>query len=343
MQDNRSLATRLIKRVVLISIVGFSILAALLFHEYQEIAGHGDGNVADELLVEIVEEFGWIVIALFLAVILAILITIRQLLAPLLRISKEAEMLGPENLDVRLSGDDVPSEILPLVERVNDALDRLTEGYRLQREFTADVAHELRTPLAVMRSRLETGGDAADPAAMLSDLEGINRLVEQLLKSSQLDAFLVKRDQQADLHAVAAEVVADLAPVALTSGRRLALLGAQEQMPVAGSAEALYHAVRNLVENALRFAPTGTAVELSLSQGASVELAVSDAGPGVLPENREKLFQRFWRADGQKTKGAGLGLSIVAKIMKLHGGRVDYRDREGGGSVFILEFPGRRD
>ena len=341
MKKAQSITVTLLKRVSIISFIGLLLLGLMMLHEYQEIAAGAEGasKIADELLLEFIEEFGWILIAIFGGVLGAIIFTIRSSLRPLMQVSEEAGQLGPENMEMRLTTGHVPVEILPLVERVNEALDRLEFGYRQQREFTADVAHELRTPLAVLRSRVETGEAGAQSDMMLVDLERINRLISQLLKASQLDNLILQPGEKADLDEVCERVVSDLAMLAIKDNKMVALDNPLGNIKVHGLEEALYQAVRNLTENALRHTADGTTVTVGLSQsGDNIRVEVRDFGPGLPVQETGKLFERFWRED-QKGEGAGLGLSIVAKIMELHGGSVDAADAPEGGAIFSLSLP----
>ena len=338
---NKSLVSTLVKRLVWISLAGLFMTGVIVLHEYQEIAGGAEGadRIADELMLEFIGEFGWILVAMFAAIFGAIILTVRSSLKPLTVISAEAEKLGPDSMDQRLSIEGVPQEIRPLVERLNEALDRMEGGYRQQKEFTADVAHELRTPLAVLRARIESDLPAAQAEPLTRDLDSLKRLVGQLLKASQLETLILQGEEQADLAAVAYRVVSDMAVLAIAQGKSVELIGAEEPLPLPGLEEALYQALRNLVENALRHSPIGAMVTVSITRGPETWIEVLDRGEGLEPGMEEKLFQRFWRKDKASGGGAGLGLSIVARIMELHGGAVSGANNDEGGAVFTLTFP----
>jgi signal transduction histidine kinase len=236
----------------------------------------------------------------------------------------------------------MPREVLPLVRAVNQALDRLEAGYEAQRGFIADAAHELRTPLAVLDAHLALIGTPGAP--IREDVAGMVRLVDQLLDLARLDALRIAPDDMVDLARLAVEVSAHLAPLALGQGRLIEVVGDDRPLPVRGAHDPLFRALRNLVENAVCHAPAGSTVSVELAVSATGEpvLRVIDRGPGIPPDLRAHVFERFWqggrdRADG--SKGAGLGLSIVARTMAAHGGSVSVEDTPGGGASFTLHFP----
>jgi signal transduction histidine kinase len=288
------------------------------------------------LVERFAEEGGWLGAPFLLAMLLVSLVTIRNSLLPLRRLSEQAAAIGPSSTDVRLPEAGVPREILPLVHAINSALGRIDTGFRVQREFTADAAHELRTPLAVLRAHIETLPEPGKRDALLRDLDSMTRLIEQLLAVARAEALTVATDELADLNAVAVDVGTFLAPMALGRGRLIEVIEETRPCSIPANGEAVFNALRNLVENALTHAPAGTTVTVRVEAPAT--LRVEDRGPGVPPDQRERIFQRFWRADRRKS-GSGLGLAIVSQIMEAHGGRVEVGDRPGGGAVFSLVFP----
>jgi signal transduction histidine kinase len=232
--------------------------------------------------------------------------------------------------------DNIPREIFPLVTAVNQALDRLESGFHQQREFTGDVAHELRTPLAVLRTRLETFPDQKSVAALHRDVEVMSRVVSQLLDSAEMETLVVGPDERADLHQVATDVAEFIAPLALTQKKAINLSGTRHPVWINGNAETLRRAIRNLAENAIRHTPSGTAVEIFVGSDGTV--SVLDRGEGIDPEKREAIFKRFVSGDNRRTGGAGLGLSIVKKIVETHGGVISVKNRLSGGAEFKLHF-----
>ena len=225
---------------------------------------------------------------------------------------------------------------MPLVNAVNQALDRLEKGFRAQREFTGDMAHELRTPLTVIRARVDSLEPGPLRDELRKDLENMTRIVNQVLDIAELESFIVAGDARADLQAVCVEAVAFMAPLAVGQSKTIALGGAEEPVWVHGHAEALFRAVRNLIENAIRHAPTGGSVEVEVSADGTVR--VLDDGPGVPEAERESIFRRFWRRDRTKAESRGLGLAIVARVAESHDGSVTVENRPTGGAVFTLRL-----
>jgi signal transduction histidine kinase len=295
--------------------------------------GRGLGPLGRELRDEMLP----ILLPTLLAALLIGALTLRGGLGPLQRLAREAAHITPAESERRLPVAGLPRELSPLVRAINAALDRLDQGFRAQRDFTADAAHQLRTPLAILGAHLDTLGDRAVAASLREDVARMSRLVEQLLLVAELEALTLKPDEQADLSALAVEVAQAVAPLALARRRSLAVAGAEAPVIVHGNHDALHQALRNLVENAINHTAEGTTVEIAV--GARPQrLSIRDHGPGVAASDREVLFQRFWRADRASSRGAGLGLAIVQRIAMAHGARLTVEDAEGGGAVFILEF-----
>jgi signal transduction histidine kinase len=280
-----------------------------------------------------------IMLPLMAAVLIIGVLTIRDSLAPMQKLARRAARISPTATDVRLPAAGLPPELKPMVVAINGALDRLDEGFRMQREFTADAAHELRTPLAILATHLDSLENRQVAAALRADVERMSRLVNQLLSVATLEALAVAPDEIADLQAIAVDVAGSLAPLALKRGRSLAVTGATAPVAVRGNAESLRQALRNLIENALQHTPAGTEVEIEVTDEPAVH--VSDRGPGVPPELRNRVVQRFWRADRRKGEGSGLGLAIVSRILAAHGGRLAVDDAVGGGARFSLHLPAR--
>jgi signal transduction histidine kinase len=298
------------------------------------------------LIDGLVNEWGDEILPLLLPVLgTALLIgvwTIRRSLAPLARVAAAASAITPLETGVRLPSDDLPAELMPLVTAVNDALDRLAEGFRHQREFAADAAHELRTPLAVLSAHIETLPDKAAVASLKQDLAGMRRLVDQMLAVAELDARPLHVGGDIDLAALAVDLATAMAPLCLAQHRDLAVVGAEHPVPVHGDGAALRRALRNLVENAIAHSPERTAIEIHVTGatgGRGAMLSVRDSGPGFAPADRARVTQRFYRGRRAKGPGAGLGLAIVERIMAAHGGRLEIGAAPGGGAEVTLRLP----
>jgi signal transduction histidine kinase len=292
--------------------------------------------IVDDIVADFLKRVGWITLPILLFLLAIDIAIFRRALRPLLEASQRAKEIGPLRTDVRLSTERIPSEILPLVEAINQALDRLEKGFRMQREFTADAAHELRTPLTILRSRIDTLADRNTAKALQKDIDGMSRIVSQLLDIAELETFSVDPSERADLRAVCAEIAEFTAPLALAQGKSIALSGTDKAVWVRGNSEMLSRAVRNLVENAINYSPAGSTVEIAVSESGIVQ--VLDEGPGIALDDRELIFRRFWRRDRRRKGGAGVGLSIVQRIADAHAATINVENRPTGGANFSLRF-----
>ncbi|HSF93810.1 MAG TPA: HAMP domain-containing sensor histidine kinase [Thermohalobaculum sp.] len=279
-------------------------------------------------------------LAVIFSVVYAVLVVgiMRRAIQPIQLASKRAAEIGPDASGVRLPTEGMPREILPLVRAINAALARLDRALDAQRRFTADAAHELLTPIAVLKARV---GDIQDPAVagpLRQDIDAMTDMVHQLLYLSELEAAgEAATNEETDLHAAAVGVISLLAPLAIRDRKELALTGAAGPVSVRGSANMVNRVLRNLIENALRHTPAGTTVEIEID--AAGMFRVSDQGPGVPPAAREEIFERFRRGDKRSESGSGLGLAIVKRIVDAVGGKVWVEDAPGGGACFVVQLP----
>lgn len=261
--------------------------------------------------------------------------TVRRSLAPLVGAAASARRVGPTQAIEPLPAAGLPLEVRALVEATNEALARLKEALDHERAFNAEAAHALRTPLAVLSARL-----AAMPedwlAPLREDVTAMTRLVNQMLASAQAEALAIGPDQSCDLAAIGRDLAAQMAPLAIREGRSVAFEG-DGPVIVRGDADALAHAARNLVENALRHAPRGS--EVTVAVDADGTLAVMDRGPGIPDAQKRLALTRFWRAAPGDGQGSGLGLPIAERIARAHGGALRIEDRPGGGTRVVLATP----
>lgn len=276
----------------------------------------------------------------------SILLTLHLGLRPLRKISEQAASIGPATISQRLPLNSAPKEVAPLVSAFNAALDRLEAGWRAQREFSANAAHELRTPLATLRAQVENLLEQVesllkpeDRKDAIEEFDRLSRLIAQLLTLAEADNSEDRGQEPFDLVEVARGVTSELASPIVSSGRGIAFDSAHDHWECRGSAGLVEVALRNLLENAMRHTPAGSEILVSID-GAG-QLAVSDDGPGVPPEFRDRIFHRFSKVDA-RGPGVGLGLSIVSRVMALHGGEARL-DARGPGACFVLDFSGRGD
>jgi signal transduction histidine kinase len=273
---------------------------------------------------------------LLIALVSVVVVTVLSSLRSLRAVSHQASMLSLYRLDERLRARNLPRELVPLVHAVNASLDRLETDYRVQREFTANAAHQLRTPLATLRARLESRFSAQELGDVAFEIEQLARLVEQLLCLARLDSQEQFQFAAFDAHAVALEVARELAPVALESGHYVTAATPDAAVPAHGNATLTRLVFRNLIENAIQYTPAGTSITLSADSAAVI---IADDGPGIAAHAAASLFERFRRGPNASGPGAGLGLAIAKCIMERQGGRLSLDANAVRGARFVMEFP----
>jgi signal transduction histidine kinase len=270
---------------------------------------------------------------------------LRNGIAPLYRLSgkvRQLDVLGGETLAL----DNVPRELRPMVESFNMLLTQLTRTLEAQKGLTADTAHQLKTPLAVLQARLEQLDDFKGKEMLAKDVQRMSRLVRQLLHYAVLSQHSANI-QNTDLAETTRNVVASLFPLARQQGVTLDFIGPDEAFVWPHDSSLLTEAISNLIDNAIRHSPKKAKVEVKLSmpskkgeEGPTLE--VCDRGPGIPPTERALVFTRFWQGPDVPTEGhhggAGLGLALVAEVMRQHKGNASVHGREGGGSIFRLQL-----
>ncbi len=217
------------------------------------------------------------------------------------------------------------------------AMDALQKSDQHHRDFAASVAHQLRTPLAVLRSNLDSLGEGDNVRDLKREVDALARMVEQLLTLTRYDNLVVQPGSKADLNQIAINVVSGLAPTAIKEDRSLELDGVEGSLIINGDAGALEHALRNLVENAIKYSSRGSEIIIRLTSDP-VSIQVLDHGRGVPLQQRAKLFEKFTRSD-RRGSGAGLGLNIVKAISDAHEAELFITENNGGGSIFTISFP----
>ncbi len=282
---------------------------------------------------------------IFPLLLLAIYFSVRRGLKPLDDLAADVLSRSPENL-TPLANRSAPREAQPLVSAINRLLFRLNGSLENERRFTADAAHELRTPLAAVRIQTQVAMLSENTiqrkhalSQSLAGLDRATRLVEQMLRLARLDPMAQLPDSsQVNLVELAQQVAAgvrDSSPEAHID------LNLEENVPpIDGDAELLTIALRNLLDNAVRYASPGGAISVALHhQQQNLLLSVSDNGPGVSAEELPRLVERFYRGATAVVEGSGLGLTIVHRIAELHGARLELNNRENGGFEARLRWP----
>ena len=269
-------------------------------------------------------------------------------LRPIREFSDKIEEVQAQNLsDSRIEENNV-KELNQLGISYNKMLERLSEAFEIQRQFTANAAHELRTPLALMQVQLDLYNSASHPGNDADTLQTIkmvteqndklNRMVKTLLDMSELQT--VGRDDKIILDAIVEEVLADLEPLAVE--KNIKLIGKCEDATMIGSDILIYRLVYNLVENAIKYNhPLGQVTVTAYQRNKHVYLSVEDTGSGIPKELRERVFEPFFRVDKSRSRelgGVGLGLAFVREIVKVHDGSICIKSGKTGGTIFEVTF-----
>ena len=336
-----------------------------------ESQGDEKGNKSDEIYIsipddkwdEFADEFSFQVYnnkadykrnSLIITVLLALLGGVvtyfisGHALRPIREFSDKIEEVQAQNLsDSRIEENNV-KELNQLGISYNKMLERLSESFEIQRQFTANAAHELRTPLALMQVQLDLYNSASHPGNDADTLQTIkmvteqndklNRMVKTLLDMSELQT--VGRDDKIILDAIVEEVLADLEPLAVE--KNIKLIGKCEDATMIGSDILIYRLVYNLVENAIKYNhPLGQVTVTAYQRNKHVYLSVEDTGSGIPKELRERVFEPFFRVDKSRSRelgGVGLGLAFVREIVRVHDGSICIKSGKTGGTIFEVTF-----
>ena len=340
-------------------------------HDAVESQGDEKGNKSDEIYIsipddkwdEFADEFSVQVYnnkadykrnSLIITVLLALLGGVvtyfisGHALRPIREFSDKIEEVQAQNLsDSRIEENNV-KELNQLGISYNKMLERLSEAFEIQRQFTANAAHELRTPLALMQVQLDSYNSASHPGNDADTLQTIkmvteqndklNRMVKTLLDMSELQT--VGRDDKIILDAIVEEVLADLEPLAVE--KNIKLIGKCEDATMIGSDILIYRLVYNLVENAIKYNhPLGQVTVTAYQRNKHVYLSVEDTGSGIPMELRERVFEPFFRVDKSRSRelgGVGLGLAFVREIVRVHDGSICIKSGKTGGTIFEVTF-----
>jgi signal transduction histidine kinase len=258
---------------------------------------------------------------------------VRRGLAPLRAAAAQVAAIDMNTLHKRVVADDAPKELAPFIDAVNGALTRFDAGVAAQRRFTANAAHELRTPIAIMRAHADNPDDAVFRRDMRRDIRRIQTIVEQLLATARFSIRNAPCEADIDLGAAVLAMVADYTPLVIENKRRIEFEPPPAPTIVRGDKWALECVVANLLDNALRAEPEGGVVEVRVLATAIVEVA--DHGAGVPPADRANIFEPFWRREAT-SNGTGLGLTISKALAELMGGAISVAETRGGGATFRI-------
>lgn len=350
--------------------VSIDLLNGFVFEYTPEFSEDPDGlaiEISDSQMTEFISRFsdeaydvkadfgrkGWLITVAVTIVSAAIAYFVSgQALKPLRKLSQQAEKIDQDSIsDIRLNEDTV-KEFRQLSVSVNLMLDRLSESFATQRQFSGNAAHELRTPLAIMQTKLELF--AAEHKNMESDtaelvrsqaeqLDRLSKLVHTLLEMSNLSS--APRSERIELAPLVEEIITDLTPLA--SQNDITMEQDCDNVVITGSDALIYRLVFNLIENAVKYNRRGGSVSVSVhKENNDVVVRVSDTGCGIPDEYRESIFQPFFRVDKSRSRqmgGVGLGLALVHEIAVLHGGSVRAESGNKPGTVFIVTLPAGDD
>ncbi|MBC7584687.1 MAG: HAMP domain-containing histidine kinase [Tardiphaga sp.] len=269
--------------------------------------------------------------------LLATPIVVRRALDGLRQTAAEAVRIDIDRRATRLSLDQVPQEIAPLVRAVNDALARLDDGVERRQRFLANAAHEVRTPIAILQTRIETLAPGPQTTRLLEDVKRLSVLADQLLDVERLEQTAASH-AIVDLVGIARHVTADLAPLAIGAGYEIAFETTVPHAKMLGDEGALQRAIANLIQNAIQYGGRSGRIVVRVTPSS---ISVTDSGAGIAPADRERVFEPFYRSSAA-TRGAGLGLNLVREIARLHDGRVVIDDGDEGGACVTISFGQRR-
>lgn len=350
--------------------VSIDSLNGFVFEYTPEFPEDPDGlaiEISDSQMTEFISRFsdeaydvkadfgrkGWLITVAVTIVSAAIAYFVSgQALKPLRKLSQQAEKIDQDSIsDIRLNEDTV-KEFRQLSVSVNLMLDRLSESFATQRQFSGNAAHELRTPLAIMQTKLELfaaehknmEGDTAELVrSQAEQLDRLSKLVHTLLEMSNLSS--APRSERIELAPLVEEIITDLTPLA--SQNDITMEQDCDNVVITGSDALIYRLVFNLIENAVKYNRRGGSVSVSVhKENNDVVVRVSDTGCGIPEEYRESIFQPFFRVDKSRSRqmgGVGLGLALVHEIAVLHGGSVRAESGNKPGTVFIVTLPAGDD
>lgn len=276
-----------------------------------------------------------LMVLLTVSSLLVVPVIVRRELRGVQSIADEADLIDVNQRGVRLPTSAVPSELHSMVRAINAALERLDEGMERRQHFLADAAHELRTPIAILHTRIELLPDGEERSRLMLDIARLANLANQLLDLQRIDTDQTTF-RPVDLVDMAAQVTSDMAPLAIAAGDEVSFDAERDVVMVAGDHASLSRALTNLIQNAIAHGGSKSVIKVAVGRDGS--LRVSDTGPGVAEHYRKAIFEPFHRVV-PLDHGAGLGLKLVKDIVDRHHGQVTVGDAPGGGAMFEIRLP----
>jgi signal transduction histidine kinase len=336
MFDRNSLVTQLGWRLGIVLSIGTLLQMAWLFMHFRGVeTSHANAGLMCELL-DFFKDVAWTTPVIGVATFVVCAAGMRRRLEPLRELSEQAARISPGNRHTALPIDQAPSEVQPLVASVNTGFERLVDAVQVQRRFTANAAHELRTPAAVVQAGLERLPSSDEVLVLRGETERMGRIVGQLLSLARLEGPNGANLEQLDAASAIRRAAEPLAHLASAAHVTLAFDVECEPLMVQATEEAIHEITRNLVENAIGHAPAGSEVAIALDRNGT--LSIVDHGPGIPETHRVHLFERFWRGPWTSRPGSGLGLAIVAEACQRVGATVQCVSTLGGGATFQVRL-----
>ena len=293
-------------------------------------------EIVDDVVTSFLSRFVWIVPASLLASLLVGLFVVRQVTDKFRRTAAQVDAISTHRIDVRLPSDDLPTEAAPLASAINRVLDRLEAGYRYQGEFVGNVAHELRTPLALISLRTEALDPSPERELILRAVERANHVVRQLRERAAIDRHYPEIES-IDACVLVRDIVGLMAPLVFRADHVIAFVEPVARAPlVQGVPGLLQIALTNLIDNAVRHTPAGCTITVSVEPDGGI--VVEDDGPGLAVETDRSESRRYRREGTNRSDSAGLGLSIVERIVTVCGGLIEIGNRPSGGARFAIRL-----
>ncbi len=306
-------------------------------------------ELRNQLIWKIAQQVIWPFAIVIPILLLSIWIGAGRSLRPLKTVADEVRDRNPNNLE-EIDLAKLPTEIAPLFISLNSLLGRLDKALSNERGFTSDAAHELRTPLAGIRAQAQVAVRAKDEKEkdtalrhIILGIDNTTHLVRQMLMLARLDPDIpIRNFKQQDLTRILTDVAADVASLAVARNIDLEVKQPAEKIMVPGQAEALSVLIRNLLDNAVRYTPSGGSVKASIFRSIDgAVLKIIDSGPGIASKDKDRIFDRFYRGLGTGQTGSGLGLSIVKRVVDLHHAQLEFKTGSGKGKGVMVKvtFP----